>query len=56
MMMKQVCRQIVRHEAFTDCPAAPVPKPASVEAEEELPEIDETTVDSFSQEVGGHGL
>jgi mitochondrial import receptor subunit TOM70 len=32
-------------------PAAPAPKVAAVEAEDELPQIDETTVDSFSQEV-----
>jgi hypothetical protein len=32
--------------------AAPAPKAAAVEAEDELPQIDETTVDSFSQEVG----
>lgn len=31
--------------------AVPAPKAASVEAEDELPQIDETTVDSFSQEV-----
>jgi hypothetical protein len=31
--------------------AAPTPKAAAVEAEDELPQIDETTVESFSQEV-----
>ena len=31
--------------------AAPPPKTAAIETEDELPEIDETTVDSFSQEV-----
>ena len=30
---------------------APMPKVATVEAEEELPQIDESTVDSFSTEV-----
>jgi mitochondrial import receptor subunit TOM70 len=31
--------------------AVPAPKATAVEAEDELPQIDETTVDSFSQEV-----
>ena len=31
--------------------AVPTPKAPTVEPEEELPEIDETTIDSYSQEV-----
>ena len=36
---------------MADLSLAPVPKVATVEAEEELPQIDESTVDSFSTEV-----
>lgn len=36
---------------MADQSPAPVPQVATVEAEEELPQIDESTVESFSTEV-----